>query len=343
MTPVPPQLSVVIPSYGRPEPLKYTLGSVARAASTFGAPVELLLVDDGSEPPMAEQLRGYEPGIPVTHLRQKNQGSIVARLTGLAEARGDFVLFLDSDDLVHPDKFARQVGLMQEAAADVSYADMGSARLGADYGLAQWEPAEELPVVDDPAELFIKIQPAPHNPIYRRSYLQRALESPLIPPMRTSDSAGDVWLYYNLSVFPAKIVKAGGPLSSVGPHEEDRYSRHWENLAVAALRIMEGFVRACPKTEATVPARRAVGEAAFQTWRRLPRRFNDGFARRMLAIYRQSPRSQTGNLGTQAFARLARFIGPLSAARILRLFRAQPYSSSRTLSDEEYRRLFAGF
>jgi len=63
----------------------------------------------------------------------------------------------------------------------------------------------------------------------------------------------------------------------------------------------------------------------------------------MLAIYRQSPRSQTGNLGTQAFARLARFIGPLSAARILRLFRAQPYSSSRTLSDEEYRRLFADF
>jgi len=115
---------------------------------------------------------------------------------------------------------------------------------------------EELPVVDDPAELFIKIQPAPHNPIYRRSYLQRALESPLIPPMRTSDSAGDVWLYYNLSVFPAKIVKAAA-VELRGAHEEDRYSRHWRTSPCRAQD--HGGLRArMPQDGGYGPARRAV-------------------------------------------------------------------------------------
>jgi len=69
-------------------------------------------------------------------------------------------------------------------------------------------------------------------------------------------------------------------------------------------------VRACPKTEATVPAGGPWAEAAFQTWRRLPRRFNDGFARRMLAIYRHHRVPKRAIWARTAFARLARFIGP---------------------------------
>jgi len=161
--------------------------------------------------------------------------------------------------------------------------------------------------------------------------------------MRAMDPSGDVWLYYNLAVFPARIVKADGPLSAPGPHGEDRYSRHWENLGVASLLIMEAFMRACPRTGATAAARQVVGEAAFRAWRRLPRGFHDGFARRMLNIFREAPRGEPAKLGTPAFARLARLVGPMSAARLLRAWRAQPYSRVRTLSVEAYNRLFADF
>jgi hypothetical protein len=157
------------------------------------------------------------------------------------------------------------------------------------------------------------------------------------------DPSGDVWLYYNLAALPARIVKAAGPLSAAGPHEEDRYSRNWEKLGLAALLIMEAFMRACPPTQATAAARRAAGEAAFRTWRGLPRGYHRGFARRMLDIYRQAPRGDLGNLGTPRFAQMAHLIGPLSAGRLMRAWRAKPYSRVRTLSDEAYDRLFAGF
>jgi glycosyltransferase involved in cell wall biosynthesis len=335
----PVKLSVVIPAFNRPEPLKYTLRSVDRAAAALGAQVEVVLVDDGSVPPVTEQLAGFGMGTPMSTQRQENQGSIAARLNGLGAARGEFVLFLDSDDLVHPGKFASQIAAMRESAADVSYADMALAEPAPGHEIARYTPADVLAAADDPATLFIEIQPAPHNPIYRRDYLLRALAPPLVPRTRSMDPSGDVWLFYNLAVRPARIVKVAGPFSAPGPHSEDRYSRHWERLGVAALLVMEAFDRACPRSADTVEARRAVGEAAFRTWRGLPRGFDRGFARRMLRIYRRAPHGDAGKLGTPSFARIARVIGPVAAGLLLRAVRARPYESVRTLPDEALGRL----
>jgi hypothetical protein len=341
MTTHPPRISVIIPSYNRLEPLKLTLRSVARAAKVLGEPVETILVDDGSTPPMAEQLIGFDSGTNVTQIRQTNQGSIIARLSGLEAAQGEYVLFLDSDDLIHPEKFSRQLGAMEESCADVSYADMAAARLGADYEIAGYEAAQALTATDDPARLFIEIQPAPHNPIYRREYLNRALASPVVKPQRAMDPSGDVWLFYNIAIYPAKIVKVIGALSAPGPHDQDRYSQHWEKLGIAALQIMECFMQACPDTIETIAARRAAGEAAFRTWRALPRDFNRGFTSRMLAVFRGSPRGPLGRLGTPSFGRLARIIGPINTGRLIRKLRARPYSETRTLTPDEYMRLFS--
>jgi glycosyltransferase involved in cell wall biosynthesis len=343
MNPGPPLLSVVIPSFNRADPLKFTLRSVDRAAAVLGGAIEVLLVDDGSSPPMAEQLAGFDVGPGLKHIRQANQGSIVARLTGLGDATGEYVLFLDSDDLVHPDKFARQLAAMQQAAADVSYADMALATPGADHQISSFEAAEALPETDIPATLFIEIQPAPHNPIYRRDYLMKALANPLVVPDRAMDPSGDVWLFYNLAIFPAKITKVNGPYSAPGPHGEDRYSRHWESLGVAALRVMEAFIRTCPRTTETFAARQAAGEAAFRSWRALPRGYNAGFVRSMLAVYQQAPHGPCERLGTPDFARLARLLGPVAAGRLMRALRARPYKESRTLTTGEYEALLAGF
>jgi glycosyltransferase involved in cell wall biosynthesis len=108
-------VSVIIPAFNRVEPLKQTLRSAARALQQLGQSAEILLIDDGSSPPLSEQLEHFQAGWPITHLRQSNQGSIVARQKGLFAAQGEYVLFLDSDDLIPPEKIARQVdGLIRE-------------------------------------------------------------------------------------------------------------------------------------------------------------------------------------------------------------------------------------
>jgi glycosyltransferase involved in cell wall biosynthesis len=86
-----PFISVVIPAYGRVEPLKYTLRSAAASIAKSGYVGEIIVVDDGSEPSIEEQLGGFDAHHPVRFVRQANQGSIVARMTGLREAKGKYV------------------------------------------------------------------------------------------------------------------------------------------------------------------------------------------------------------------------------------------------------------
>ena len=150
-----PTLSVIIPGYNRPEPLKYTLRSVSAAAAKLNAPTEVLLVDDGSQPSLETQLAGFDAGISIRHIRQPNQGSIVARLTGLAAATGTFVHFLDSDDLVHSEKYLAQVRAHEQGGADVTYDDFATATLGDHYAVKTFAPAALLPIVTEPARLFL--------------------------------------------------------------------------------------------------------------------------------------------------------------------------------------------
>lgn len=334
--------SIIIPAFNRPEPLRYTLRSAAAAAAALGEPAELIVVDDGSEPPLREQLGDFDCGAPIVWIRQANQGSIAGRMRGLRAAGGDLVLFLDSDDLVAPAKLRRHADVLKATGADVAYDDMATAALGPGYA-ATYAAGARLDAAADSAALFLKVQPAPHGPVYRRSYLLRALAPPLVPMDRRMDPAGDVWLYYNLCVHPARIAKIDEPLTAVGPHQEERFSRHWEKLGVAALRIMTAFVDRCPGTPDTLRARTLAGEVAFHSWRRLPGGFHAGYGDALLGLWRRAPKGPVGNLGERRFGQLARLIGPEPAGRLLRALRRNPYSACRTLSGEEYDRLFADF
>jgi len=332
-------VAVVIPAFNRLGPLRHTLRSAAAALARYGqSECELLLVDDGSMPPLAEQLSGDDFGWPITHVRQPNQGSIIARQTGLLAARAEWILFLDSDDLIPPEKFPGQLGAIPDGGCDIVYADMARAHLE-EPDILRYEPAEILARTEDPAEFFLCIQPAPHNPVYRRSYLLSRLADLLVPAERRFDPAGDAWLYYNLCIHPARIVKVDAPLAAAGVHAELRYSHHWEKLGVAALGIMESFGQRCPVNEATLRARTLVGERAFLTWRGLPRGFDPAFIRRMLAIWKRSPRGPLSRLGQRSFQRLSRLLGPEFAARLLRL-RNPSYDRVRTLDVAQYELLF---
>ncbi len=106
----PMELSVVIPTYNRLEILRRALHLLAEEGQAFGAPHEVLVVDDGSSDGTADYLAGSAvPRASTATLRvigQENAGPARARNRGVREAAGDLVLFLGDDILVTPGLFA---------------------------------------------------------------------------------------------------------------------------------------------------------------------------------------------------------------------------------------------
>lgn len=99
-----PTISVVIPYYNGSRFIGEALDSVR--AQTL-APLEIIVVDDGSRPEEAAALDAVASGCVVVHL-PRNRGVSVARNTGIARARGDWIAFLDCDDLWEPRKLEVQ-------------------------------------------------------------------------------------------------------------------------------------------------------------------------------------------------------------------------------------------
>jgi glycosyltransferase involved in cell wall biosynthesis len=109
-----PSVSVVIPAYNREKLIVPTLDSV-RLQTT--PPLEVLVIDDRSTDTTVAVIAAYAqqyPHFPVRCLVQEtNQGVSAARNRGIREARGEWVAFLDSDDLWEP----RHLQVLTEAQA----------------------------------------------------------------------------------------------------------------------------------------------------------------------------------------------------------------------------------
>ena len=92
----PPLVSVIIPSYNYAGFLLHAVSSVLQQRCPQ-VEVEVIVVDDGSTDNTAEVARSFGPD--VHYIYQENQGLSAARNAGLHAARGDFIAFLDADDL----------------------------------------------------------------------------------------------------------------------------------------------------------------------------------------------------------------------------------------------------
>ena len=107
-----PLVSVIIPTYNRGWIIKEAIDSVLEQDfSDF----ELIVVDDGSNDNTREILGAYADAITVLH--RSNRGVSAARNCGIAEASGQLIAFLDSDDLWLPGKLKTQVKYFEENAA----------------------------------------------------------------------------------------------------------------------------------------------------------------------------------------------------------------------------------
>lgn len=103
-----PLVSVIIPSYNHVQFLADAIESIQKQTYTH---TEIIVVDDGSTDDTSSLVKKY-PG--VTYLYQENQGLSAARNTGIAASRGDFLLFLDADDILYPDALAHNLSILQQ-------------------------------------------------------------------------------------------------------------------------------------------------------------------------------------------------------------------------------------
>ncbi len=111
------KLSVVIPVYNTDKYLERTLDSVLH--QTFSV-YEVICVDDGSTDDSLSILNNYakqDERVKVIH--KKNGGSVSARKSGIMEAKGTYVTFVDSDDFMEPMMYEEMMGLAVKYDADL--------------------------------------------------------------------------------------------------------------------------------------------------------------------------------------------------------------------------------
>ncbi|MFY0594222.1 glycosyltransferase family 2 protein [Roseivirga sp.] len=89
------KISVVIPTYNRPEALSKCLQALER--QTLDEDWEVLVVDDGGETDLEPIVLMFEHRLNVTLLKQENSGPASARNNGVQKARGKYIAFLDDD------------------------------------------------------------------------------------------------------------------------------------------------------------------------------------------------------------------------------------------------------
>jgi glycosyltransferase involved in cell wall biosynthesis len=112
-----PLVSVVIPCFNAERYIAATIQSVVAQAWPN---LEIIVVDDGSSDGSAELIERTFPEVRL--IRQANQGVAVARNTGIAQAQGEWIAFLDADDIWIPGKLHAQHQMLQAVpGARVSY------------------------------------------------------------------------------------------------------------------------------------------------------------------------------------------------------------------------------
>lgn len=100
-----PLVSILIPAYNAQEWIAETLRS---ALAQTWEPKEIIVVDDGSTDQTLAVARQFESES-LRVVSQKNHGAASARNTALAHSKGDYIQWLDADDLLAPDKILRQI------------------------------------------------------------------------------------------------------------------------------------------------------------------------------------------------------------------------------------------
>jgi glycosyltransferase involved in cell wall biosynthesis len=158
------KFSIIIPAYNSERLLPLTLRS---ALDQTVREIEVIVVDDGSSDGTADAARAFE-GVEV--ITQVNAGDSAARNAGLARASGEFVQFLDHDDLLHPEAIARHMAAF-EARPEIDMV-IGSNLIISQDGALLGENRQAVRVFSG-RDIAINTVPSFSQSMYRRAALDR--------------------------------------------------------------------------------------------------------------------------------------------------------------------------
>ncbi|RYF91066.1 MAG: glycosyltransferase, partial [Chitinophagaceae bacterium] len=165
------EISVIIPCYNRATLIGDTIRNML--AQTIKA--EIIVVDDGSTDNSVEVIESF--GEKVKLIRQTNQGPGAARNAGLQAASGEFIQFMDSDDLASANKLWTQVNALKEQGGDFAYGPWVRCRIAENKIQFLDRVLQTQPVPDDRPmlEWFLSGWSLVfQNCVFRRTILQKA-------------------------------------------------------------------------------------------------------------------------------------------------------------------------
>lgn len=104
-------VSIIIPTYNRADLIQYTLHALDQALHV-GVELETIVIDDGSTDHTIELVKEKFPQVRL--IQHTHKGAQAARNAGLKASTQEFILYLDSDDLVTPGFFAQKMAFLQQ-------------------------------------------------------------------------------------------------------------------------------------------------------------------------------------------------------------------------------------
>lgn len=158
------KVSVIIPTY---QSINFISAAIDSVLSQTHKDFEIIVVDDGSTDGTYDFLKEkYNEKINL--VRQTNKGLASARNTGLKYSNGEFIQFLDADDILNEEKFCIQINKLIETGADIvtcSYQEL----------YENGEMSDEISYCstgfDQERIIFENVFGPPHVPIFRKNIL----------------------------------------------------------------------------------------------------------------------------------------------------------------------------
>jgi len=238
-------VSVIIPTYNRERFLVEAMDSVR--AQTY-RPIELIVVDDGSTDNTPQVVEEWgqkcvdDSGFELRYFHQENKGAPTARNLGLIESKGEYLKFLDSDDLLASNAVARQVAAIRDSSADVVYGDWENTYTDGEGRVLRREPKSAGEFSDPVTDLLSMRWSAPFCYLFTRRVVRSS--GGWDERMAGNQDFGFA-LRVALTGAPFKWIR--GSIGSYRQHAKPRVSTsnrlQWATSTAIALREAESVLR----------------------------------------------------------------------------------------------------
>ena len=227
-----PRASVILPNYNRAHLLGAAVASVLN--QTFDD-FELLIIDDASTDDSRQIIAEFRDDRIRALFHEQNQGGGGARNTGIFEAKGQYLAFLDSDDEWLPDKLAKQVTCLEERGDDYGIVFCGAT-------CVRRTRDGETPFAEIKPEYEGDLSEAVFAGLRGVHYIDSLVRTSLAQQVGGFDSTlrcGQDWDFIARVAQTTKATSVAQPLVRFYFHEDDHITGNLRSLIVGTRRLIE--------------------------------------------------------------------------------------------------------